>query len=220
MKLYSENKYYKLYHGDMNELNSVIENNSIDCVINPYGFIYVTTNNINGKQYIGKKIFDSQWRTYLGSGIGIKNAIKKYGKENFSRKIIDLAESKEELNEKEKFYINAFNAIKSPMFYNIAKGGIGGDTYCGKSAEEMEIIRQKISRKGDKHPMYGKHLTNDAKVRISQKMGRRVICEETGIVYNSTRDVERQTGFHHENIASCCRGKICTSHGFHWKYIK
>lgn len=33
MKLYSENKNYKLYHGDMNELNSVIENNSIDCVI-------------------------------------------------------------------------------------------------------------------------------------------------------------------------------------------
>ena len=218
MKLYSQNENYKLYNGDMNDLNGVIENNSID-IGEFYGFIYITTNTLNHKQYIGKKVFDSHWRTYLGSGIGLKRAIDKYGKEKFTRKIIDLAVSKDELNKKEKFYIGVFDAIKSPMFYNMSKGGIGGDTYCGKSAEEMSLIRQKLSRKGNKHPMYNKHHTDEVKIALSKKLGKRVICVETGVIYTSVREVERLTGFCHENISSCCRGKSATSHGFHWKYL-
>ena len=49
---------------------------------NPYGFIYITTNMVNGKRYIGQKKFCDGWKTYLGSGKLLKEAIKKYGKEN------------------------------------------------------------------------------------------------------------------------------------------
>lgn len=57
---------------------------------NPYGFIYITTNMVNGKRYLGQKSFNhgENWRTYLGSGKIFKDAIKKYGFENFSRNII------------------------------------------------------------------------------------------------------------------------------------
>ena len=45
-----------------------------------YGFIYGTTNNINGMKYIGQKIYDKHgnWKIYLGSGIYLKRAILKY----------------------------------------------------------------------------------------------------------------------------------------------
>lgn len=93
---------------------------------NPYGFIYITTNLINGKRYIGQKQFDtkSRWKSYLGSGLYLIKAINKYGKENFIRDIVDIAFSQDELNEKEKSWITNYNAVKSIDFYNQIEGGI------------------------------------------------------------------------------------------------
>jgi len=70
-------------------------------IIDPYGFIYITTNLVNGKKYIGQKKFIRQWEYYLGSGRHLKNAINKYGKENFIREIIAIAYSKEEADKLE-----------------------------------------------------------------------------------------------------------------------
>jgi len=93
----------------------------------PYGFIYITTNLKNGKRYIGKKVFDltSKWKSYLGSGVALKSAIEKYGRENFVKDIIAIAYSEEELCDIEKQYITFFNAVDSLDFYNIAHGGEG-----------------------------------------------------------------------------------------------
>lgn len=94
-------------------------------VIDPYGFIYITTNMINGKRYIGQKKFDggSRWKSYLGSGHYLMKAIKKYGKNNFIRNIVDIAYSFDELNEKEKAWIDNYNAVDSEDFYNRIEGG-------------------------------------------------------------------------------------------------
>ena len=62
-----------------------------------YGFIYITTNLINGKKYIGQHKGDGT-DNYLGSGDRLIIAIKKYGKCNFKREILCFAESKEELD--------------------------------------------------------------------------------------------------------------------------
>lgn len=70
-------------------------------ITDPYGFIYITTNLIDGKRYIGQKKFDSYWKSYLGSGKHLREAVKKYGKENFSRNIVAIAYSKEELDDAE-----------------------------------------------------------------------------------------------------------------------
>jgi hypothetical protein len=58
----------------------------------------------------------------MGSGVGIKNAIKKYGIENFTKEIIAEADSSEELWELEKQIVNE-EVVKDSNSYNMAYGG-------------------------------------------------------------------------------------------------
>lgn len=88
-----------------------------------YGFIYVTTNLINGKMYVGQKVVSHSWKTYLGSGKHLLRAIKKYGKENFERKIIDIAFNANELNNLEYYYTIKFKSVTNGNWYNIIYGG-------------------------------------------------------------------------------------------------
>lgn len=75
----------------------------------------------------------------------LANAIRKYGKDNFSVCEIDVAETKEELDKKEISYIKKYNAIKTG--YNETLGGDGGNTYQFKTEEEMKEISLKIASK-------------------------------------------------------------------------
>lgn len=79
-----------------------------------YGYIYETTNLINGKKYIGQHKSNKFDTWYLGSGIVLKKAIKKYGKENFQTIIIEkIYTNKDDLNKREVYWIEYFNAVKS-----------------------------------------------------------------------------------------------------------
>lgn len=138
-----------------------------------YGFIYETTNNINNMKYIGKKIYDKNgyWKTYLGSGIYLKRAIEKYGKNNFTRKIIEECASKEILDEKEKYWIKYFDAVNSNNYYNIASGGDGGNTIQGFSKERLNKLKKLHSEKLILHHQnrekdFNSKLTNDIVVNI------------------------------------------------------
>ncbi len=126
-----------------------------------YGFIYITTNHINGKKYIGQKQYDKygKWKKYLGSGIHLKNAKNKYGVESFSKEIIEECESKELLGKREIYWINFYNAIEDENFYNIALGGDGGNTIIGYSQKELEeykqrksVLHKEIALKGENAP--------------------------------------------------------------------
>ena len=57
--------------------------------------IYLTTNLVNGKKYIGLDMNNDN--NYFGSGVYIKRAIKKYGKENFTKQILETCNNREEL---------------------------------------------------------------------------------------------------------------------------
>ena len=52
-----------------------------------------------------------------------------------------------------------------------------------------------------------------------KKRSKPVRCIETGVIYASTREVERKFGIDNNNISRCCCGKNKTSKGFHWEYI-
>lgn len=112
--------------------DKIFTENDID---NNYGFVYIITNDITNRKYIGKKLFwssktkqvnkkkkkfkiPSDWQDYYGSNDELKRDIEKYGKENFTRTIIHLCKSKGEcsyLEAKEQF---VRNVIESDEYYN------------------------------------------------------------------------------------------------------
>lgn len=82
--------------------------------------IYKITNLINGKNYIGQSIhIEQRWLEHCRNSTKslIGQAIKKYGKENFSFQILEEC-NQNDLNKKESFYIQQYNSI-SPNGYNI-----------------------------------------------------------------------------------------------------
>ena len=54
---------------------------------------------------------------------------------------------------------------------------------------------------------------------IEEGRGKRVRCVETGQIYESTIEVERQTGISNVSVHYCCTGKRQTTHGFHFEYV-
>jgi len=81
--------------------------------------IYLITNLINSKQYVGRNETDNA--NYFGSGKYLNRAIKKYGKENFNKEIlIDPSEidNKEELVLLESACILSLNTL-NPNGYNL-----------------------------------------------------------------------------------------------------
>ena len=136
------------------------------------GVIYVRTNKFNGKQYVGKatdlEARQKDWKRLSQSYAGpiINRARAKYGLDAFDFEILKECED-DELDYWEMYYIKELNT-KAPYGYNLTNGGDGGNTYICKNAEEMNIIKQKISEsnKGEKNHMYGKHHTEETKKKI------------------------------------------------------
>jgi group I intron endonuclease len=141
-----------------------------------YGFIYLTTNKMNGKKYIGM-CKNTHGKTYIGSGKLLKEAIKKYGIENFERIILQECETFEELSDAEKFWIEKYNAVEDKNFYNLTSGGFGGNSdyvkeyWSNFSKEERKICRNWSRRdvSGKNNPMYGKKHSEETKIKIGSK---------------------------------------------------
>lgn len=90
------------------------------------GYIYLTTNLLNGKQYVGQHLSNCFDTTYKGSGTYIKRAIDKYGWNNFSCEIICWCSTQTQLNEAEDNYIRLLDTM-SPNGYNLKRGGSNGE---------------------------------------------------------------------------------------------
>ncbi|MBO5477363.1 MAG: hypothetical protein J6A15_06410 [Clostridia bacterium] len=113
------------------------------------GYIYKTTNNINGKVYIGKKESSMYIDSYYGSGKIIKRAIKKYGIDNFTNEIIYKSNTIDDLNANEKRLISEYKEKYGSNCYNIAAGGDGGNVFRyadqktkDNFSKKMEIINK------------------------------------------------------------------------------
>jgi len=87
-----------------------------------FHYIYKITNKINNKYYIGRHSTKILKDNYFGSGIGINNAVKKYGKKNFNFEIIAQSKTTEDLWELEKQIVNE-KIKKDRMSYNQTYGG-------------------------------------------------------------------------------------------------
>lgn len=96
-----------------------------------YYTIYKTTNLITNNYYIGMHKTKNIYDDYLGSGLLIKRAIKKYGKEYFKKDILFIFDNKEEMKQKEKEIV-IIDLVNNPDCYNIKLGGEGGFDHISK----------------------------------------------------------------------------------------
>jgi len=75
-----------------------------------FNYVYLTTNLINEKQYVGDhSTNDIEKDYYIGSGKVLKNAIKKYKKENFKKEILEFFPTKQEAFDAQEKYIIQYN---------------------------------------------------------------------------------------------------------------
>jgi len=86
-----------------------------------YGYIYRTTNLVNGKSYVGKHRVASKekWFNYLGSGTALTRAVRKYCRESFGKELLAYADSESELDLLEAKLINREVLLNSFGVYNI-----------------------------------------------------------------------------------------------------
>ena len=122
-----------------------------------YHFVYKITNKINNKSYIGKHSTNNLEDGYLGSGILILKAVKKYGASNFVKEFLQFFDSLEEAYKNEEKIIKDFDAVNSNMFYNITAGGFGNKGYIPIFTEEW---KSKISKALIGRPLSEEHKRN------------------------------------------------------------
>jgi len=105
--------------------------------------IYLVENNRNHKKYVG---FDSKFDSnYYGSGTAIKLAIEKYGKNNFTKTIIEEV-AKGDSNNREEYWQRYYDCL-SPNGYNLFYGRWGGDTYTANQNKKRYHDRMSKSQK-------------------------------------------------------------------------
>lgn len=92
-----------------------------------YHYLYKTTNLINEKYYYGMHSTNNIEDRYLGSGIYLRRAIRKYGKDNFKREIIQMFDTREELVNAEQEIITE-QVLKDKQNMNCQYGGEGFNT--------------------------------------------------------------------------------------------
>lgn len=146
-----------------------------------YGYIYRTHNIVNGKMYIGKRVSKVFLENkYLGSGKILKQAINKYGRDNFTVEILEECFSSNELNEREIYWIEYYNAVNDDNYYNLSEGGHGGFDFINKNRLSPACLSREqhpmFNKLGIDNPRYGKRHSGETKLKLSKlQTGKRSI---------------------------------------------
>lgn len=200
--------------------------------------IYKFTNLVNGKCYVGatKQSLEIRIAEHKRKKLGtLYPVIEEVGTKNIKFEIIDTAETIEELNTKEIYWIDKLNTM-TPNGYNLC---IGGGTTTGyrhreDSKKSMSIKKSKMYV-GDGNPFYGKHHSEEAKERmriaktgrklteewkkniaISQKV--KVVNLDTKEVFDSIKEAGEKYNIFPTHITRVCKGKRKRTGGYRWQY--
>ncbi len=182
-----------------------------------YGHLNVT----NGKWYIGSTKLNPKERWQ--NGRGYKNQPKMWKdiqesdwNNDWIHTVFNTFYNKEDALNYEAFLIAMLDTIEN---------GYNTSAYSSGAFKRSEEYRKKMSKAkmGEKHPMFGKHFSEEHKKKISESMGVNGILQfsksgEFIAEYPSTREAERQTGCYHTNISACCKGKYKSTGGYIWMY--
>ena len=198
--------------------------------------IYLHRNKINNKVYIGQTIQVSLNHRWI-NGKGYKtctyfyNAILKYGWDNFEHIILKQSENctQDELNNKEKEYIDLYKANDSTYGYNITNGGSTISSNASeKAAEWMKEhpefgqARASLMLEWQKtHPDEILKIRRENIKKATEARKKRVQCVETGEIFESASEAARKIpGTTQSKICMVCRGQRKTCGGYHWQYVK
>ena len=123
--------------------------------------VYKITNLLDGKIYVGQTIrtLERRFKEHTEADSLIGKAIRKFGIENFSSEILETCQTKNQLNEREIFWIEKLNC-KTPNGYNVKDGGsfqtkrskkIGGHLKLGKTLRNLRknfhLSQEQVAKK-------------------------------------------------------------------------
>lgn len=194
--------------------------------------VYLRTNLVNGKQYVGQtknfKQREYNWYNTNWSYAGrlIDNARNKYGVENWNTKILKECETLDDANYYETYYIKEFNT-KYPNGYNLTNGGEGTPA-CIITDETRKKLSEAM--KGENNPFYGKHhseetikklkdriITDEWKRKISEKAkGRKSPMLGKHLSEETRKKIsEARKGKHYPKLSDSLKGKPSWNKGKH-----
>ena len=170
----------------------------------------------NNKVYIGKSTNLSRrksqhlWmlRHNSHSNPALQSDYNNLGEELFKFIVLQIAD--ENLSELEEKYITEYNSTNSLFGYN--------EFFGSKPSKKVSMKRSKA--------LIGKSPSKETRNKISRSLlgsnsprAKKVMCVETGEIFDCVRDIKRTLGLPNGSISKCCRGLQETCGGFHWKYI-
>lgn len=158
------------------------------------GYIYKITNNINNKIYVGKTTttIQNRFKEHIKkarANVGcfdsyFHKALIKYGIDNFTVEELDIADSLEELNQKEIYWIKTLDSTNGDIGYNQTIGGDGGDIFNQLTPERQQITRQKLSQSSSNrvwinNGLVDKQITKNEIIPDGFIQGRLPLSDET-----------------------------------------
>lgn len=188
--------------------------------------IYHTTNLVNGKTYIGQHKYHHLYDSYIGSGKILKDAIRKYGTQNFKIEyLVTKIPNVDYANKAEQMYIE-LERKKGKAEYNIQNGG-----KCKGAMDESTRRKISLANIGNKKAL-GKNIGNKnalgnvLPIKTRRKMGESrmgntnngcvyIRCIETGIVLRTREWIKQGFG----NAYSVAKGRTKTCKGLHFEYV-
>jgi len=191
---------------------------SIKCKIEPY------------KEYIGQTIQDDFQVRLNGHMADVNNgrkrhlynAIRLYGWDQFTIEILysfpKEGNWKERLDELEIQEI-ARRGTLAPHGYNNETGGNENKVLHEDTKELMSEARS-----GERHAMFGKHHTEEARELLKEANAKAVQQwsrdgKELLRTFESVEEAAKETGAESGHIPKVCRGERKTAGGFHWKFV-
>ena len=206
--------------------------------------IYKITNKRSGKSYIGqtKRSLDKRIQEHFrNKRTPISKALRADGLNGFTITVIDHAHSHDELDEKERFWIEHYNSIV-PNGYNICVGGEGVKGWRPTDEQKEKSRLSHIGRgtgasnpmfgkTGELNPFYGKKHTEQTRKKMSEyakkrnltrggnPRARKVQCINTGEIFDSVIEAAEKYGLSRTGVNNCCTGYRNSCYGYKWRYL-
>lgn len=217
--------------------------------------IDLVENCVTGRSYVGQtsRSLDQRWQQHVYAALKgndkmpLLRAIRKYGPEAFTKRVLQQCDNPIDLDEAEKFWIRELKTRTNG--YNATDGGHGVSGY-----KHTDDAKRKMSaaRSGEKNCNFGKKLSPETREKISQsKIGtgtgprphasgwhhrdeaRKKIGQAQYVsvaqydmsgnllsTFASMIEAEEKTGVPRQGISRCCRLPHRSAGGFQFRYLK